>query len=31
VVGNVAGSPFFGAPLLALSGRSVRLSVSFDR
>jgi hypothetical protein len=31
VVGSVVGSPLFGTPLLALPGRSVRLSVSFDR
>jgi hypothetical protein len=31
VVGSVAGSPLFGAPLVALPGRSVRLSVSLDR
>ncbi len=31
VVGSVAGSPLFGLPLVALPGRSVRLSVSFDR
>ena len=31
VVGSVAGSPLFGAPLVALPGRSVRLSFSFDR
>jgi hypothetical protein len=31
VVGSVVGSPLFGAPLLALPGRSVRLGVSFDR
>jgi len=30
-VGSVASSPLFGAPLVALPGRSVRLSVSFDR
>jgi hypothetical protein len=30
-LGSVAGSPLFGAPLVALPGRSVRLSVSFDR
>jgi hypothetical protein len=30
-VGSVAGSPLFGAPLAALPGRSVRLSVSFER
>jgi len=31
VVGSVAGSPLFGVPLVALPGRSLRLSVSFDR
>ncbi len=31
VVGSVAGSPLYGRPLVALPGRSVRLSVSFDR
>jgi hypothetical protein len=31
VVGSVAGSPLFGAPLVALPGRSVCLSVSVDR
>jgi hypothetical protein len=31
VVGSVAGSPLFGVPLVALPGRSVRVSVSFDR
>ena len=30
-VGSVAGSPLFGVPLVALPGRSLRLSVSFDR
>jgi hypothetical protein len=30
-VGGVAGSPLFGVPLVALPGRSLRLSVSFDR
>jgi hypothetical protein len=31
VVGSVLGSPLFGTPLVALPGRSVRLSVSFER
>jgi len=31
VVGSVAGSPLFGEPLVALPGRSVRLSVSLER
>jgi hypothetical protein len=31
VVGGVAGSPLFGVPLVALPGRALRLSVSFDR
>jgi hypothetical protein len=30
-VGSVVGSPLFGAPLAALPGRSVRLSVSLER
>jgi hypothetical protein len=30
VVGGVAGSPLFGVPLVALPGRALRLSVSFD-
>ena len=30
VVGGVAGSPLLGVPLVALPGRSVRVSVSFD-
>ena len=30
-LGSVAGSPLFGVPLVALPGRSVRVSVSFDR
>jgi hypothetical protein len=30
-LGNVVGSPLFGAPLVALPGRSLRLSVSLDR
>jgi hypothetical protein len=30
-VGGVAGSPLLGVPLVALPGRSLRLSVSFDR
>jgi hypothetical protein len=31
VVGGVAGSPLLGVPLVALPGRSVRVSVSLDR
>jgi hypothetical protein len=31
VVGGVVGSPLLGVPLVALPGRSLRLSVSFDR
>jgi hypothetical protein len=31
VLGSVPGSPLFGMPLVALPGRSLRLSVSFDR
>lgn len=30
-LGSVAGSPLFGVPLSGLSGRSVRVTVSFDR
>lgn len=30
-VGGVAGSPLLGAPLVGLPGRSLRVSVSFDR
>jgi hypothetical protein len=30
-LGSVAGSPLFGVPLAALPGRSLRVSVSFDR
>jgi hypothetical protein len=30
-VDSVAGAPLYGLPLVALPGRSVRVSVSFDR